>query len=172
MVRITALFLVIALGLTGCISDNSSTSGRVSLNDAHSIRLNQMDLVNTIRAERGLQQVTLSNQLTAAAETHARDMAAQLRAWNFGSDHSSPQTRAERAGFSGLVTGENVAETFLGPVEMFQIWLNDPRAKAAMLHPDATHMSLGWYQEANGKIWWVQLMGAQSAAPIITAELQ
>ncbi len=172
MVRITALLLAMAIGLAGCVTTDGIGVSHISDRDAHSIRLNQMDLVNTIRAERGLQPVTLSNQLTAAAETHARDMAVQLRAWNFGSDHSSPQTRAERAGFNGLVTGENVAETFLGPIEMFQIWLNDPRAKAAMLHRDATHISLGWYQEANGKLWWVQLMGAQNAATVVTAELQ
>jgi len=132
-----------------------------------------MDLVNTIRAAQGLQPVTLSPQLTAAAETHARDMAAQLRAWNFGSDRSSPQTRAERAGFIGLITGENVAETFLNSAEMFQFWYADPRARAAMLNPAATHMSLGWYQEESGKLWWVQLIGAQqSPADMVMAESQ
>lgn len=172
MVRITALILAFAFGLAACVPISGTPSNRINPRDAHSIRLNQMDLVNTIRAERGLQPVTLSAELTAAAETHGRDMAVQLRAWNFGSDHSSPQTRAERAGFVGLVTGENVAETFLGPVEIFQAWLSDPRAKAAMLHPDATHIGLGWYQETNGKLWWVQLMAAERAAPLVMAESQ
>lgn len=172
MVRITALFLAIALGLAGCVTTGGSAPNRINPRDAHSIRLNQMDLVNTIRAERGLQPVTLSAALTAAAQTHGRDMAVQLRAWNFGSDRSSPQTRAERAGFDGLVTGENVAETFLNSVEIFQVWLSDPRAKAAMLHPDATHIGLGWYQEESGKLWWVQLMAVQSTALLVTAESQ
>ncbi len=173
MVRITALVLAITLGLAGCVQIDGAVSSRIDPRDAHTIRLNQMDLVNTIRAAQGLQPVTLSPQLTAAAETHARDMAAQLRAWNFGSDRSSPQTRAERAGFTGLITGENVAETFLGPVEMFQFWYADPRAKAAMLNPNATHMSLGWYQEESGKLWWVQLIGAeQSMTPVVMAESQ
>ncbi len=172
MVRITALLLAISLGLAGCVTTTGTVDNRINPRDAHAIRLNQMDLVNTIRAGRGLQPVTLSPQLTAAAQTHARDMAVQLRAWNFGSDHSSPQTRAERAGFTGLITGENVAETFLGPVEMFQKWLEDSRAKAAMLHPDATHISLGWYQETSGKLWWVQVMGAQSSQSLIMAESQ
>ncbi|MCF6305371.1 MAG: CAP domain-containing protein [Rhodobacteraceae bacterium] len=173
MVRIIALVLVATLGLAGCVQTENGGPNRIDPRDAHAIRLNQMDLVNTIRAAQGLQPVTLSPQLTAAAQTHARDMAAQLRAWNFGSDRSSPQTRAERAGFVGLITGENVAETFLGPVEMFQFWYADPRAKAAMLHPDATHMSLGWYQEESGKLWWVQLIGAQqNMTPVVMAESQ
>lgn len=166
MVRITGLVLVMALGLAGCVQTGGVPSNRIDPRDAHAIRLNQMDLVNTVRAEQGLSPVTLSPQLTAAAETHARDMAAQLRAWNFGSDRSSPQTRAERAGFVGLITGENVSETFMGPVEMFQTWYADPRARDAMLNPAATHMSLGWYQEENGKLWFVQLIGAQTGAPV------
>lgn len=173
MVRLTILFLAMAIGLTGCLetTGNSGAVHQITAREADSIRLNQMDLLNTIRAERGLAPVTLSAPLTAAANTHGRDMAVQLRAWNFGSDHSSPQTRARRAGFTGLITGENVAETFMDSVQIFQVWLNDPRAKAAMLHPDATHIGLGWYQEENGKLWWVQLMGAANAS-IVTAELQ
>ncbi len=172
MVRITALVLAITLGLAGCVQIGGDVASNIiDPREAHAMRLNQMDLVNTIRAGQGLQAVTLSPQLTAAAETHARDMAAQLRAWNFGSDRSSPQTRAERAGFVGLITGENVAETFLGPIEMFQSWNTDPRARAAMLNPAATHMSLGWFQEESGKIWWVQLIGMQqSAETLVIAE--
>ncbi|MFT5639813.1 MAG: hypothetical protein ACI861_002647 [Paracoccaceae bacterium] len=28
-----------------------------------------------------------------------------------------------------------------------------------MLHPDARHMGLSWFQESNGKIWWTQVFG-------------
>ena len=109
--------------------------------------------------------LTLSSALTAAALTHARDIAVQKRAWNFGSDRSSPQTRAERAGFNGLITGEDVAETFMSNIEIFQVWVSDPRSKQAMIDPTATHMGLGWFQEANGKLWWVMDIGAAEAAP-------
>jgi len=171
MVRLTALFLVMALGLSACVIGPAPASNSIRERDAHSIRLTQMDLVNTIRSAQGLSSVTLSAELTAAAATHGRDMAVQQRAWNFGSDRSSPQARAERAGFSGLITGENVAETFLLGTEIFQVWLADPRARAAMLHPDATHIGFGWFQEENGKLWWVQLIGAQQA-PLVIAESQ
>jgi len=115
-------------------------------------------------AEAGVPPLTLSSALTAAALTHARDIAVQKRAWNFGSDRSAPQTRAERAGFSGLITGEDVAETFMSNIEIFQVWVSDSRSKQAMIDPRATHMGLGWYQEANGKLWWVMDIGALEAA--------
>ena len=127
--------------------------------------------MNAVRAQSGVQPLTLSAALTAAASTHARDIAVQRRAWNFGSDRSAPQTRAERAGFSGLITGEDVAETYMSNIEIFQIWAADSRAKQAMIDPRATHMGLGWYQETNGKLWWVMDIGAATEnVQVATAE--
>jgi uncharacterized protein YkwD len=169
MVRFLIL-LTAVLAVSGCLTEPNNGVHRITAAEANAIRLNQLDLVNAVRAQAGVPALTLSAELTAAADTHARDMAAQLRAWNFGSDRSSPQTRAERAGFVGLVTGEDVAETFFDNVEIFQAWVKDPLSKEAMLNPDATHMGLGWYQEENGKLWWVMDIGAAAAeAPMQVA---
>jgi len=173
MVRLVFVFLIATFGLSACVSTLDGRATLISPREADAIRLTQLDLVNAVRAQVGAPPVTLSAELTSAAATHARDMAAQLRAWNFGSDRSSPQTRAERAGFVGIVTSENVAETFLNNVEIFQAWVADPRARKAMQDPTATHMGLGWYQEANGKLWWVMDMGAAApAAQLAMAESQ
>jgi uncharacterized protein YkwD len=67
------------------------------------------------------------------------------------------------------VTGEDVAETFMGNVEIFQIWVADSRSRQAMINPSATHMGLGWYQEANGKLWWVMDVGAAAAPDVAVA---
>ncbi len=174
MIRLFVALILTSFVLAACETvPGGSNNGvhRITAREADQIRLNQMDLINTVRAERGLQPVTLSAELTAAAETHARDMAVQKRAWNFGSDHSSPQARAERAGFVGLITGENVAETYEDNVTIFQVWYSDPRAREAMMHPDATHVGFGWYQEPNGKLWWVQDMGA-ATPPVAMAVSQ
>ena len=164
MFRLSVLFLIAAVGISGCMPTGENGVTRITERQADSIRLNQLDLVNAVRASAGAPALTLSAELTAAAETHARDMASQLRAWNFGSDRSSPQTRAERAGFDGLITSEDVAETFLDNVGIFQAWISDPRVRKAMQNPSATHMGLGWYQEESGKIWWVMDIGAANGA--------
>lgn len=168
MFRSFVVFLVLSLGLSACLPTENAGVVRITAREANSIRLNQLDLVNAVRAQAGVPALTLSATLTAAADTHARDMAQQLRAWNFGSDRSSPQTRAERAGFSGLVTGEDVAETFMSNIEIFQVWAADSRARQAMIDASATHMGLGWYQEASGKLWWVMDIGA-AVAPVLVA---
>ncbi len=168
MFRIISMLMVSLFLVSGCVQTEESAVRQISAREADAIRLNQLDLVNAVRAEAGVPPLTLSLELTAAALTHARDIAVQKRAWNFGSDRSAPQTRAERAGFNGLVTGEDVAETFMSNVEIFQIWVADPRSKQAMVNPSATHMGLGWFQEANGKLWWVMDIGA-AAAPVQVA---
>lgn len=163
MFRSFALLALSLFLLSACMPREGSLVHQITAEEAGSIRLNQLDLVNAVRAEAGEPPVTLSAELTAAAMTHARDIAAQKRAWNFGSDRSSPQTRAERAGFNGLITGEDVAETYMNNIEIFQAWVSDTRSKQAMLDPTATHMGLGWYQEPDGKLWWVMDIGAAAA---------
>lgn len=171
MFRLFAVALLSLFLVSGCIPTENSAVHRISALESNSIRLNQLDLVNAVRAQAGHGPLTLSAQLSAAAATHARDIAVQKRAWNFGSDRSSPQTRAERAGFNGLITGEDVAETFMSNIEIFQIWASDSHSRQAMLDPRATHMGLGWHQEANGKLWWVMDIGAAGVSmQVATAE--
>ena len=54
--------------------------------------------INLLRAQSGLSPVALSPALAAASTAHAHDMAAQNRAWHFGSDGSSPLDRVRRVG--------------------------------------------------------------------------
>lgn len=170
MFRSIPALLVMLFVVSACVPQEESLVHQITAREADSIRLTQLDLVNAVRAQAGVPPLTLSSELTAAALTHARDIAVQKRAWNFGSDRSAPQTRAERAGFNGLITGEDVAETFMSNIEIFQIWAADTRSKQAMTDPRATHMGLGWFQEANGKIWWVMDIGAAEAMQVATAE--
>lgn len=175
MTRIAATLFVALLALSGCVEsptvrDPNADAGTISAFQAGPIRLRHTDAINALRLERGLAPLQMSAQLIAAAETHARDMANQQRAWDFGSDGSSPQARAERAGFPGVVRGENVAETFKSDLFVLRAWLDDSQSRQVILDAQATHIGLGWYQEANGKLWWVQVTGQErQAAPIVTA---
>ena len=170
MIRLGAILFSVLVALSAC-TDISNGNFSISELNSDTIRLRHLDSVNALRAERGAQPLQLSAQLDAAANTHARDMAQQQRAWNFGSDGTSPQDRAVRAGFSGIVRGENVAETFMDEFLVLQTWLDDPAARASILDPSATHLGYGWYQESNGKLWWVQVLG-QEKPPLLMAQSQ
>lgn len=168
MFRKLAAFATVASILAACsgglqsggntgIYAGYSESGPISQYSSGDLQTRHVDAVNAVRSENGASPVTLSAPLTASALTHARDMAVQQRAWDYGSDKSSPQTRAEVAGYRGLVTGENTAETFRGEFEVLQVWLSKPISRAIVLDKHATDIGLAWYMEANGKVWWVQV---------------
>ena len=162
LLLIGMLFALSACETTGGGEGESATRfGMIPSSMVDQIRLRQLDAVNALRAERGLSALAMSASLNAAADTHGRDMAVQQRAWNFGSDGSSPQTRAQEAGYQGRVVGENVGETFQGDFSMLQVWLNDEYARPIIFDRDATHFGFGWYQQSSGKIWWVQLLAIE-----------
>ena len=153
---------------TGCISNNdeiylgNKDSGKIDNFDSLEIRKRHLDYLNALRQERGLTNLQISNSLNSSAATHARDIFKQQRAWNFGSDGSSPQKRAEVSGFNGVVTGENVSETYEGEFLVLQVWLKNSLSRSVLLNKEATHLGLGWFQQENGKIWWVQVLGLQN----------
>ena len=158
------LFILLCIG---CVSNNkeiyigNKDSGRIENFDSVEIRKRHLDYLNAIRQERGLTNLQISNSLNSSAATHARDIFKQQRAWNFGSDGSSPQKRAEVSGFKGVVTGENVSETYEGECLVLKVWVNNSFSRSVLLNKEATHLGLGWYQQDNGKIWWVQVLGLQ-----------
>lgn len=178
MFRLSAILVSLTLFLSACVEiptgtyEGNAQSGNISSFGSGGIRLRHMDALNALRVERGLQPLQLSAALNAAADTHARDIYRQQRAWNFGSDRSSPQERATRAGFNGVVRGENVAETFKSELLVLQTWLDDPASRASILDPEATHLGYGWYQEPNGKLWWVEVLGQAFPEPVVMSELK
>ena len=158
------LFILLCIG---CVSNNkeiyigNKDSGRIENFDSVEIRKRHLDYLNAIRQERGLTNLKISNSLNSSAATHARDIFKQQRAWNFGSDGSSPQKRAEVSGFKGVVTGENVSETYEGEFLVLKVWVKNSFSRSVLFNKEATHLGLGWYQQDNGKIWWVQVLGLQ-----------
>ena len=173
-IRKMAISVALLIGLSACAetatTDIVTEGGRrivppSELRDVAAIQLRHLDSVNAIRQTRGAPPLAYSQALNSAALTHARDMALQQRAWHFGSDRSNPQSRAVRAGYSGTVLGENIAEAFEGEFDTLQNWLNDPRTAAMILNRGARDFGFGWFQEQSGKIWWVQLFGSGSRPP-------
>ncbi len=155
---LTMLISACVVGKTD-IYEGFNISGSLKNYDTSELIQRHIDMINALRIERGLSALRLSKSLSAAALTHARDISFQKRAWNFGSDYSSPQQRAFLAGYSGRVRGENVSETFKGEFDIINIWVNQPLAKAVIFDPIAKTLGFGWFQEENGRTWWVQLIG-------------
>ncbi|MEM7295509.1 MAG: CAP domain-containing protein [Pseudomonadota bacterium] len=137
---------------------------------ADRVSFRMLDGVNSIRAAAGLTPVAFSSELNAAAATHARDMAIQNRPWHFGSDGSSPLDRAARVGYTGLLLGENISETYETELETLAAWMQVPETRALIVAERAQDLGFAWYQEDNGKIWWTLNLGTRTvAAPALSA---
>lgn len=136
---------------------------RIGAGDAERVQVRMRDSVNTVRSQQGLSPVDLSAQLTSAAATHARDMSVQGRAWHFGSDGSSPIDRVRSVGYSGQFFGELISETYETELETLTAWLEARETRAVLLEPRMREIGFSWYQENNGKLWWVMTTGAPVA---------
>lgn len=158
--------IVLLLGACAPSLPRVSQSGiyQLSSADTAAVQYRMLDSVNALRAGAGVAPVTLNGALTAAAETHARDMSRQSRAWPFGSDGSSPYTRVRRSGFGGELVAEVYAQTYETELETLSAWVDSGVWGEAILDPDATDMGFGWQQDPSGLIWWSVTLGDRTPA--------
>ncbi|WP_055683315.1 CAP domain-containing protein [Jannaschia rubra] len=132
---------------------------RISSAEGRQLPFRALDAVNALRQGAGVAPLALDSKLSAAAETHARDMSLQNRPWHFGSDGSSPIDRARRVGFDGRLLGETISETYETELETVAAWLEEPGPRRVLLDPNARRMGFGYFQEPNGKIWYALDVG-------------
>lgn len=137
--------------------------------DTARIQFSMLDSVNVLRQAAGAPQLALNAELTAAAATHARDMAVQNRPWHFGSDGSSPLERTARAGYPGQFRGELISETFETELETLAAWMEEPATRDVILDAEARDLGFAWYQEPSGKLWWTLVLGG--AGPQIVPDV-
>ena len=168
MNRRTALLLLGATALTACGPPGGQGPGgqtdgvyRISGQDARRVPFRALDAVNALRQGAGVAPVELDSRLTAAAETHSRDMSRQNRPWHFGSDGSSPIDRAQRVGFEGQLLGEAISESYESELETIAAWMQEAGPRRVILEPDASRMGFAFFQERNGKIWWTMTVGTE-----------
>lgn len=146
--------------LPGSGGSGSSTVYRIKNSDTAKIQFRSLDSINALRSAAGVPQLELDAQLNAAAATHSRDMALQNRPWHFGSDGSSPLDRVQRAGYAGILIGENISETYENESETLAAWMQEPATRNVILAPGARKLGFSWFQEPNGKIWWTMVTGS------------
>lgn len=178
MTRFLTVLLFAFAGLTACapIPETQTLAAdgmplpkvyRIAARDEAKIQYRILDSINALRGASGSAQVSLNANLTAAAATHARDMFVQNRPWHFGSDGSSPIVRVARSGYTGLMIGETISETYETELQTLSAWMDQPDTREIILDSRATDIGFAWHQENNGKLWWVLVVGGSGSAPII-----
>ncbi|MCA0042117.1 CAP domain-containing protein [Celeribacter litoreus] len=171
MIRTFVFALIAAIGLTACATPAQQYGAdgkplpkvyRITARDEAKIQYGMLDSINALRAVSGAPAVELNANLNAAAATHSRDMHVQNRPWHFGSDGSSPLDRVARSGYSGMMHGENISETYETELETLSAWMAQADTRDIILDPRATDIGFAWFQEPTGKLWWTLLIGART----------
>lgn len=114
--------------------------------------------VNDIRAQRGVGPLFACGPLVAAADAHARDMAATGVFGHTGSDGSSVGGRALRYGYGSTYVGENIARGQQSVDELLNQWMASGAHSQNLVKPDYQHVGFG-YSGGN----WVGVFGAGGA---------
>lgn len=171
MVNLKLIAVIVVLALSGCVSRTAPQVGpdgqplpvayKIDEREAAEIPIRVQGQINILRGNIGLQPVALEPTLSAAALAHSRDMAAQNRAWHWGSDGSSPLDRARRQGFFGHLVGENISESYENDIQTLSAWMTSRDTRDVIMDPQAALLGFAWYQEPSGKIWWTLLTGAR-----------
>ena len=136
--------------------ENSGNDGDATLNQANCDYLLEdtrkdgvFAALSTYRVEEGLTPYAMNQELSNAAQSHAQDIACNHLFVHTGSDGSTPQTRAESAGYIGIRFSENLygSNPPLSPEEVKEWWRldeTDPIHNLNLINTDFTDIGIGY----------------------------
>ena len=119
--------------------------------------------VNNLRAGYGLPSQQQNAALAAAAQNQANYLAANNVYTHTGAGGSTPQSRANAAGYNGYATENVVGGTGLSPEQGIIWWKNSPVHLNSMISNRYTEAGVG-YAVGFGQNFYVMVFGAPSGS--------
>ena len=127
-----------------------------------------LQLVNQVRAVYGLPPFKWNNTLAVAAQNQANYMAANNIYSHTGAGGSTPQTRANAAGYNGRATENIVGGTSLTPQQGVTWWRNSAVHFNTMISDYYTEAGVG-YAVGHDQNFYALVAGRPSNSPATTA---
>jgi uncharacterized protein YkwD len=121
--------------------------------DLASLRAKVVEAHNRIRAEQKLLSLAVSEKLQAAAQSHARDMAARRKMTHQGSRLSRLPDRIKAQGYPYRRVGENVAMGQFTVDRLMKGWMDSPPHKRNILG-GFSQIGVGCAIAEDGKPYW------------------
>jgi len=119
-----------------------------------------INLLNAARSEAGLGPVVVNAQLSQAAQAHSEDQAIHDVLTHDGSDNSTVADRAQRQGYVGRMTGENVlSRNNLHAAAAFDQWWNSPPHHENMMQADFTQIGIGFALSGSDTYYYTMVLG-------------
>lgn len=119
------------------------------------------DVINQIRAEKGLEPLIWSDELAAVARLHSQNMAEFRFFSHRGLDNKLVSDRADELKVGRWRSiGENIAfnRGYADPVAMaVELWLDSPTHKRNMMDPNWKESAIGVAKAADGSVYFTQV---------------
>jgi uncharacterized protein YkwD len=105
--------------------------------------------------------LAMEARLRCAARVHSLDMAMRGFFDHVNPDGEDPFVRMERAGYSFLAAGENIAAGQTTPQEVVDGWLASPGHCSNIMSPDFSQIGVGYVAAPQGMLphYWTQTFG-------------
>jgi uncharacterized protein YkwD len=110
-------------------------------------------LVNVERARAGCPAVTADSRLTAAAQAHSADMAANGYFSHTGRNGSTIGSRVTAAGYRWSAVGENIAKGQPTPAAVMEAWMNSSGHRANILRCEYRNLGVGLAYDGRSPVW-------------------
>ncbi|ONH56145.1 serine protease [Frankia sp. CcI49] len=118
-------------------------------------------LTNVERQAAGCGPLAVDASLSAAAQAHSADMAANNYFSHSGLDGTSPGDRARAAGFPSSYVGENIAAGSTTPAAAIALWMGSSGHRANILNCAYTHIGVGYAEGGSYRYYWTQVFGTR-----------
>jgi uncharacterized protein YkwD len=126
--------------------------------DLADLRTRVVEAHNEIRAAAKVPALEVSQRLQAAAQAHARDMAARGKMSHVGSRGNRPIDRIKAQRYPYRRAGENIASGYESVDHLMKGWMNSPRHKRNILG-DFSQIGVGCAIAEDGKRYWCVTFG-------------
>ena len=152
---LTFVLAIVALGLSVALPAAGATLAERGYAAASS-QSDLIALVNAYRANNGLQAVSASGALTAAATWMAGDMAAKNYIGHVSSDGRSPVQRMSAFGYPApsMYTGEDLGAGYPSAGGVLAGWQASPAHNAVLLNPNYNAVGIGLVYNASATYKW------------------
>lgn len=113
-----------------------------------------VELVNSYRAQYGLNPVTLNTELSKVARLKSQDMKDKGYFSHTSPTYGSPFDMMKQFGISYRTAGENIAMGQRAPEAVMEAWMNSEGHRANILNASYTQIGVGYVADGN---YWTQM---------------
>ena len=133
---------------------NTGTTTDKNVSDVSDYEKEVVDLVNEIRKEYGLSELTLNTELSAVARAKSQDMKDKQYFSHTSPTYGSPFDMMKTFGISYRTAGENIAMGYRTPEAVVDGWMNSEGHRANILNSSYKEIGVGYVSSGN---YWTQM---------------